>query len=200
MWLESGGYVMHCDGGYAAVADRLFVVRGPDVLMQTRLLALGARVNRGHLVEGTTRSWLALRSEVLKDPSLMSHFPHWHRKFEEFVAGGYFASRWAEVTLSPQSNDGGFDIAARKRGRQILDEAKAFKPSRRVGHVIVRAALGLLTLKLHSDVDQVRVTTTSSFAPTIESKFRERIPRSLQLRDRRRLLGWLSSMHALTES
>src|ERR1044072_1874195 len=116
-------------------------------------------------------------------------FPAWHRKFEEFVAGGYFTANWNDVTLSPSSRDGVFDVAARKRGRQILDEMKAFRRSRRVGHQIVRAAVGLLAEP--SDVDQVRGTTTSWFAPTIPGVFGHLIPDSLLLRDRQQLFRWL---------
>ena len=141
MWMEFGdGYVVPCDGQYAAVGDRLTVIRDADILLHTRIVNLGRRVNRGQIVAATTPSWVALRKEILDDPSLMEHFPNWHRKFEEFVAGGYFASHWADVTLSPRSRDGGFDIAAWKRGRQILDEAKAYKPSLLVDHYIVRSA------------------------------------------------------------
>ena len=130
MWMDVGhGYVVPYDGRYAAVGDRVTVIRDADILLHTRIVNLGPRVDRGQIVAGTTPSWLALRKEVLEDPSLMECFPAWHRKFEEFVAGGYFASQWSDVTLSPRSHDGGFDIAARKRGRQILDEAKAYKPS-----------------------------------------------------------------------
>jgi hypothetical protein len=135
---------------------------------------------------------VALRKEVLADPSLMEYFPAYHRKFEEFVAGGYFASQWIDVILSPRAHDGGFDIAARKRGRQILDEAKAYKPSLRVGHQIVRAALGLLIE--HKNVDQVRVTTTSWFAPMVLRDFDDVIGDKLALRDLRGTLRWLRSI------
>jgi hypothetical protein len=192
MWLDRGGYVVPDGNRYAAVADRLVVIRGADILMQTRLLGLGERVDRGRVVVAITPSWHALRSEALKTPSLMDHFPLWHRKFEEFVAGGYFASRWSDVILSPRSHDGGFDVAARKQRRQILDEAKAYKPSLVVNHQIVRAVLGLLTL--HDDVHQVRITTTSSFAPTVVADFGRMIPHKLWLRDRPELLRWLASI------
>jgi hypothetical protein len=168
------------------------VVRGADVLMQTRILKLGHRVHGGSMVAAITPSWLALRKEVLKNPRLLEHFPEWYRKFEEFVAGGYFQSRWAEVTLSPRSQDGGFDIAAYKRGRQILDEAKAYKPTFLVKHPVVRAALGLFIVR--QNVDQVRVTTTSCFAPSVLHEFGHLIPGKLRLRDRHELLRWLSSI------
>jgi len=193
MWMEfGGGYVVPCGDRYAAVDDRLTIIREADILLQTRIVNLGQSVERGQIVAATTPSWLALRKEVLADPSLMEWFPKWHRKFEEFVAGGYFASRWSDVTLSPRSHDGGFDIAARKRGRQILDEAKAFKPSLLVDNHIVRAALGLLIE--HESIDQVRVTTTSSFAPMVLRDFDHLIPDKLKLRDQRQLLRWLSSI------
>jgi hypothetical protein len=190
MWLDCGGYVVPDGNHYAAVADGLVVVRGADVLMQTPLLGFGERVDRGRIVVAITPSWHALRSEALKSPSLMEHFPIWHRKFEEFVAGGYVAARWSDVILSPRSRDGGFDVAARKRRLQILDEAKAYKPSLVVKHSIVRAALGLLTL--YNDVHQVRITTTSSFGPTAMADFGHLIPQKLRLRDRQELLRWLA--------
>jgi hypothetical protein len=193
MWMATGdGYVVPDGNRYAAVGDRITIVRGADILLHTHIVTLGQRVDRGRMVVATTPSWQALRKEVLKDWSLLKHFPRWHRNFEEFVAGGYFTSRWSDVILSPRSHDGGFDIAARKRGRQILDEAKAYKASLRVGHQTVRAALGLLVE--HDDVDQVRVTTTSRFAPMVASEFVRLIPDKLVLRDQRQLLRWLSSI------
>jgi hypothetical protein len=194
MWMESGDdeYVVPYGDRYAAVGNELAIIRGAEILLQTRILTLGARVDRGQIVVATTPSWAALRKEVLGDPLLMEHFPEWHRKFEEFVAGGYSAAHWSDVILSPRSHDGGFDIAARKRGRQILDEAKAYKPSLRVGHQIVRAALGLR--EEHDNIDQVRVTTTSSFAPMVVPNFTHLIPEKLALRDRRQLLRWLRSI------
>lgn len=190
MWMEEGtGYIEPYGDRYAAVGDRLIVIRNADILLQARIIRLGQRVHRGQLIAGTTPAWAALREELLINPPLIEMFPVWHRKFEEFVAGGYFAARWSDVTLSPSSRDGGFDVAARKRGRQILDEMKAFSSKRRVGHQIVRAAVGLL--REHTDVDQVRVTTTSWFAPTISEIFRHLIPESLLLRDRHQLFRWL---------
>jgi hypothetical protein len=78
------------------------------------------------------------------------------------------------VILSPRSHDHGFDIAAAKRGQQVLDEAKAYKQSLLVGHQIVRAALGLMVE--HAKSDQVRVTTTSWFAPLVLPDFNHLIP------------------------
>jgi hypothetical protein len=192
MWMDFGGYILPAGRHYAAVADGLTVFRGPEILMQTRLLTFGETVGRGRTVVATTPSWLALSKEVLRNPSLMDFFPSCHRKFEEFVAGGYHRSQWSEVILSPGSCDGGFDIAARWHTQQILDEAKAYKPSRLVSRLTVRAALGLL--HLHGDVSQVRVTTTSRFGRRVMREFGRLIPGTLQLRDRAIVLQWLSSM------
>ena len=195
MWMEFGdGYVVPYGNGYAAVGGLLTVIGDADILLKTRIVNLGQRVDRGRIVAATTPSWLALRKEVLADPSLMEYFPEWYRKFEEFVAGGYFVSHWSDVILSPRSHDGGFDIAARKRGRQILDEAKAYKPSLLVDHQIVRAALGLLIEPKNKNVDQVRVTTTSWFAPMVLPDFDDLIPGKLTLRDQPQLLRWLRSI------
>jgi len=196
IWMEFGeGYVVpQPNGQYAAVAYGMTVIRDAGILFQTQIVKLGQSVERGKIVASTTQAWSALREELLLDPSLAEYFPSSHRKFEEFVAGAYRESRWSEVTLSPPSNDGGFDIAAKKRGRQILDETKAYKPSLLVNHQIVRAALGLR--EQHNGIDQVRVTTTSTFAPTIPEKFRHLIPKTLILRDLDHLLYWLETIGA----
>lgn len=189
---DGEGYLVADGGHYLWVDEMLTVRRGPDVLVQTILLNLGQSVDLGRVVTSTTPGWRALRQEVVADPTLLTRLPTWPRKFEEFVAGGYVHARWRDVILSPRSGDRGFDVAAYKRGRQVLDELKAFKPSLRVGHQVVRAALGLLVQ--HDDVDQVRVTTTSTFAPRILQAFADQLHRELELRDRDCLLRWLRSM------
>jgi hypothetical protein len=195
MWIERGeGYVVQRNGGYVAVGGRLEVERGADILFQTCILAFGQRVERGQIVRAITLAWSFLRKEVLDYPSMIENFPLHSRKFEEFVAGGYRASHWSDVVLTPRSHDGGFDVAATKRGRHVLDEAKAFKPSLQVNHSIVMAVLGLFIRYPDQRIDQVRVTTTSSFAPLILREFTRLIPSKLALRDRRELLGWLRSI------
>jgi hypothetical protein len=190
MWMEFGdGYVVPHGNKYAAVGDRLIVIRDADILLQTRLVRLGKRVGRGQLVVETTPSWQAVTSELDKDPSFLEWFPVWHRRFEELLAGGYLKSEWNDVVLSPRSRDGGFDIAAFKDGKQILDEAKAYKSTLRIKHQVVRAALGLLVE--HDAIDQVRVSTTSEFAPHVRADFKRLIPNQLLLRDRFEVLDWL---------
>ncbi len=55
---------------------------------------------------------------------------------------------------TPNSADRGFDIAARKHGRQIPDEAKAYKPSLFVNRQIVRTVVGLLVLMVFDGRDR----------------------------------------------
>ena len=193
MWMDCGyGHVIRRGDRYQAFWGRDDCFRDADILFQTQIIHLGERVERGEIVSSTTHAWSALREELLLDPSLFEYFPSFHRKFEEFIAGGYRAAHWSDVILSPRSGDGGFDIAAWKRGRRVHDEAKAYKPSLLVNHQIVRAALGLLIQ--HKGIDQVRVTTTSGFAPTIPAEFKHLIPEKLDLRDQHKLFRWLQSI------
>jgi len=197
IWMEIGesceGYIVPRDGWYETHLFGLSVSRGPDILFQTHLLNFGARVDWGRVVLSTTVAWDALHREILNDPFLVEQFPHWDRKFEEFVAGGYRTANWRDVILTPRSGDGGFDIAAWKRGRQIFDETKAYSPNRPISNQIVRAAVGLL--KIHEGlVNQVRVTTTSTFAPSIPAEIAHLMPDQLALRDLDQLLYWLGSI------
>jgi hypothetical protein len=42
MWMECGSaYVTEHEGSYATVSDRLIVIRGPDILLQTDVVRLG---------------------------------------------------------------------------------------------------------------------------------------------------------------
>lgn len=193
MWMDFGdGYVIPHEGRYLAVGSRSEVIRDADILLHTQLVNMGQSVEQGQRVSATTSAWSALRTEVLHDPSLMEFFPKWDRKFEEFIAGAYRESHWSDVILTPRSHDRGYDVAAYKRCRQILDEAKAYKPTLLVSHQVVRAALGLHVI--HKAVSQVRVTTTSSFAPLIWDDFSEFIGNELELRDLPKLLRWLRSI------
>jgi hypothetical protein len=145
IWMDhGGGNVVPTANCYAVFGDRLTVIREADMLLQTQLVDFGERVELGRIIAAKAPEWSALRREVLANKSLLELFPKHHRKFEEFVACGYVVARWTDVVLSPHSRDGGFDVAARRCGRQILDEVKAYKRTLLVGHQIVRAALGLL--------------------------------------------------------
>lgn len=194
MWMELGdGYVVRNDDKYVAVDDMFIVYRNAEVLFQTEMIKLGQKVDRGQIVEEVAPSWMALHKEILEDPSLLSKFPAYHRKFEEFIAGGYLAEHWKDVILSPRSHDLGFDVAAWNRHGQILDDMKARKSSLRVKHLDVRAILGLFFQ--HRKIDQVRITTTSTFAPLVEADFSDAISSGkLLLRDKSTLLKWLASL------
>jgi hypothetical protein len=96
------------------------------ILFRAKIINLGDAVDNGRLVSSATRAWRYLRREVLDDPRLLSGFCRSHRKFEEFVAGAYQSAHWSDVVLTPRSHDRGYDVAAWKRGRQVLDEVKAY--------------------------------------------------------------------------
>ena len=116
------------------------------------------------------------------------------RKVEELVAGAYEREGWTEVVLTPGSGDGGVDIIASRPGIgsiRILDQIKAYAPHRVVTANDVRAMLGALTGDRNAS--KGIVTTTSAFAPGIESDpgLKPFIPYRLELKDGPTLAQWL---------
>lgn len=112
------------------------------------------------------------------------------RKFEEIIAEilvrlGY------QVTLTPPSRDGGFDIAAARKDSVgsflYLVECKRYTPPNKVGVEIVRA--------LHGVVQAHRATAglvvTSSFFTRGAKEFRESTAYQMQLKDYVELQTWL---------
>lgn len=196
IWTDDWNYdsIVERDGRYAYSDRYLTITRGPEVLLNAAVVGLGEAADNGHFVQTITPGWKALHKELVKAPDLLSLFPLWHRKFEEFLAGAYLAAKWTDVILTPPSGDGGYDVEAYKNGRRVLDEAKAYADSRCVGHDIVRAILGVQSMK--KDNPLARVTTTSWFAPgiLINDDIVEILGDRLQLRDRRKLLRWLRSI------
>lgn len=113
------------------------------------------------------------------------------RKFEELVAD-VLVDRGYDITLTPPSQDGGFDMfAARKDDLGsflYLVECKRYTPPHKVGVSIVRA--------LHGVVQQQQanagIVITSSFFTKGAREFQENVPYQMQLRDYLALQKWLS--------
>lgn len=112
------------------------------------------------------------------------------RKFEELVAH-VLREQGYDVTLTPPSNDGGFDMfAARKDGLGsflYLVECKRYAPQHKVGVSIVRS--------LHGVVQQQKanagiIVTTSVFTRGAR-EFQVEVPHQLQLQDYLALQKWL---------
>ena len=112
------------------------------------------------------------------------------RKFEELVAD-ILGARGYEITLTPPSKDGGFDMfAARKDDLGsflYLVECKRYAPSHKVGVSVVRS--------LHGVVQQQQanagIVITSSFFTKGAKEFQENVPHQMHLRDYLALQKWL---------
>jgi restriction system protein len=198
-WFDEGlCYVEVVDGRYWAVSDdeQLAIDRSPEVLLRTRLLKFGERTDDGRLIKDTAGSWTEILKHIRLDPTFLYNFAKNPRKFEEFLAGAYRQSGWDEVTLTPSSGDRGRDVIAANTGlfaTRVLDQAKAYSKHRLVRHDAVRAMLGVLYAD--HNVNKGLVTTTSDFEPGIESsdEFTRFMPYRLELRNRERLMTWLST-------
>jgi restriction system protein len=169
---------------------------GPEILLQTLINITGV-ATEGSIVEAVTLPWMAIISEIEKDPEFLYNFSKSPRKFEEFLAATYEREGWTEVILTPRSGDKGRDVIASKSGFgsiRILDQAKAFSPGHLVTHDDVRAMLGVLSTSPNSS--KAILTTTSDFQSGILSggEFSNFMPYRLELKNGTQLKDWLYSV------
>lgn len=127
--------------------------------------------------------------EILKeDPTLSRQLPP--RRFEEIV-GELLEREGYDITLTPISRDGGFDIyAAKKDGLGTflyIVECKRYTPPNNVGVEIVRSLYGVVQA---SRATAGAVVTTSFFTSGAEA-FRRDIQYQMQLHDYIALQQWI---------
>ena len=133
-----------------------------------------------------------LIDEIGKNPRLMYEIDA--RKWEEIIAAAYDKAGFDEVILTPRSGDYGRDVIAIKRGFgsiKFIDQVKAYNEDHIVKADEVRALLGVLSGE--RDASKAIFTTTSAFAPRIESdKFiKPFLPYRLELVDKEKLIARL---------
>lgn len=115
------------------------------------------------------------------------------RKFEEFVAE-MLARDGFDVTLTPQSRDGGYDVLAKRRVSTLdllfLVECKRYCRSRKVGVAIIRSLYGLVCEKR---ANAGIIVTTSTFSkPAIATSCA--LGTQLALRDYHGLVEWMQRL------
>ena len=134
----------------------------------------------------------AANSEILKiiskEPAMVWELPP--RKFEEIVAE-ILSKKGYDVSLTPASGDGGFDIyAARKEGLGsflYLVECKRYVPPNKVGVEIVRSLYGVVQLR---KATAGAIVTTSYFTAGAEA-FQREVRHQLHLHDYIALQKWI---------
>jgi restriction system protein len=135
----------------------------------------------------------SVNSEILeilkKDPSLVWKLPP--RKFEEIVAE-ILEEQGYQVSLTPASGDGGFDIyAARKEGLGqflYLVECKRYVPPNKVGVEVVRSLYGVV--QVHRATAGA-IVTTSFFTAGAEA-FQREVQYQMHLHDYIVLQKWIA--------
>lgn len=202
LWLDGGQCYVDIENGKYVVThhdEQLAAYRGPEVLLQTTMVAYGDRTDEGVLVKAAAVPWFEIMKQIALDPDFMFEFARKPRKFEEFIAGAYRQAGFDEVTLTPTSGDKGRDVIATRNGIcsiRVLDQAKAYSPSHLVTHNDVRAMLGVLSAD--QNASKGIVTTTSDFEPRIwsGSEFERFMPYRLELKNGTKLLKWLAELSA----
>ena len=164
-------------------------------LIQAEVVVLGREVDAGRLVDLVAFPWFEIVRELKNDADLLLKLP-W-RKMEELVAAAYTRSGCPEVILTPRSNDDGRDVIATWPGIgsiRIIDQVKRYSPGHLVTADDVRAMLG--TLAADRNVSKGVITTTSSFAPGINTneKFTAFMPHRLELKDGKTVAAWLDQL------
>jgi restriction system protein len=133
-----------------------------------------------------------VNEEILKliqsNPKLMWQLPS--RKFEEII-GEILSKHGYEVSLTPASGDGGFDMYAAKQeglGRFLyLVECKKYCPPNKVGVEVVRSLYGVLQNKKAT----AGVIVTSSFFTAGAQSFQKEVLHQMHLHDYIAIQEWL---------
>lgn len=168
--------------------------QSPSVIVQA-VVTYGSKVQEGVVITALRPAWKAIVALMTRDPNLMFRIDP--RKWEEIIAAAYDEAGFDEVILTPQSGDLGRDVIATKRGHfqvRFIDQVKAYKPGHKVDANDVRAMLGVLSAD--SKANKGIVTTTSEFAPKIESDLllAPFIPNRLELVDGKKLITKLDDI------
>ncbi|MBK5293844.1 MAG: restriction endonuclease [Acidobacteriia bacterium] len=116
------------------------------------------------------------------------------RRFEQLIAH-IFERFGYNVELTPETNDGGFDMVASKREEidvRVLVECKRYTPPNKVGRPIVQQLLGVLNDRQQHATKAV-LATTSTFTPPAKQLLASNHWR-LEGRDRDAILTWIASL------
>ena len=126
-----------------------------------------------------------------RDPQLVWTLPP--RRFEEIVAE-LLGRQGYNVSLTPASGDGGFDIYAAKKdglGQFLyLVECKRYVPPNKVGVEIVRALYGVVQAQQAT----AGAIVTSSYFTAGAEKYQRSVKHQLQLHDYIVLQKWLADL------
>jgi restriction system protein len=139
------------------------------------------------VVEAVNRS---LVEEVRKDARHVYELSS--RQFEELVAE-VLAGQGYDVTLTPPSGDGGFDIIAVRNDAlgklRFLVECKRYDPANRVEVGIVRSLYGVVQQQQAT----AGVVVTTSYFTRGARDFQAKVEHQMALRDYAELQGWLAA-------
>lgn len=115
------------------------------------------------------------------------------RRFEEVIAE-ILGRHGYEITLTPPTRDGGFDLYAASNGALgrflFLVECKRYVPPNKVGVEIVRSLHGVVKQKGAT----AGVVVTTSFFSQAAEEFRQQVVHELTFHDYLALQGWLKSL------
>jgi restriction system protein len=143
------------------------IVPTTPILVQA-LIIRESKVDDGFIIRALEPAWAQIAALVARETDALFRLSP--EQLEEIVAASYDKAGYDEVILTPRSGDLGRDVIATRKGWgsvRIVDQVKCYKPGHLVDANDVRALLGVL----HSDQSASKgiVTTSSSFAPRIES-------------------------------
>lgn len=169
-----------------------------EELLLSAIIIPGDRTAEGRLVQGIAIPWFRILKELERDPELLHRLTP--RQLEELVAGAYSEDGKEEgwiVELTPASGDRGRDVRVTARlpgiGEiRIIDQVKKYASRHVVPADDVRAVAGVLLRD--QDVSKAVITTTSTFAPGVQSEFSAFTPTRIQLKDGPELTRWLKEI------
>lgn len=135
-----------------------------------------------------------LFSALKKDPSTLYKLTP--RRFEELIAS-IFRNQGFEITLTPESNDGGYDVIAVHHSRftgteKYLVECKRYAEDNKVGVGVVRGLYGVVC----SENATKGLVVTSSYFTKGARDFETRNLDRMSLHDYQVLADWIKQLRS----
>jgi restriction system protein len=189
--LASGLVIDKQVASWGELLDRLTEFRASGPLGPTGQQLSAAAPQRRAIISDVSTTNAKILEMLQKQPELARKLGP--RKFEEIV-GELLALQGYKVSLTPSSDDGGFDLyAARKEGLGeflYLVECKRYNPPNKVGVEIVRSLHGVV----HSQRATAGAIVTTSFFTAGAKEFQRKNEYQIQLHDYVALSKWLTGV------
>ena len=159
------GNALICDNSVLYAGQLIFTTPSPTRMIRfvNELRAHGCPIDLNDLEKRKINSMQAARSRQMSlhtVASIVAAFEENPTEFEQFCAR-LFRKMGFFVEVTPETNDGGYDLFMRRQGSMFIAECKCYKPETPIGRPMLQKLVGANAIK---QADVMMFITTSRFS------------------------------------